>query len=66
MNDNRRPLKIREHELAKKVTRWLSTKAITPNQISVCSFFCRNSGNLFIGTANRDRNRPLDIVLDSR
>lgn len=39
MNEKRRPLKTRELELAKKVARWLSSKTITPNQISVFSLF---------------------------
>lgn len=39
MNDKRRPLKTRELELAQNLARWLSTKAITPNQISVFSLF---------------------------
>ena len=37
MNDKRRPLKTRELELAKNVARWLSSKTITPNQISIFS-----------------------------
>jgi phosphatidylglycerophosphate synthase len=37
MDSKRRPLKTRELEIAKKVAAWLSSKAITPNQISILS-----------------------------
>ena len=37
MNEKRRPLKTRELELAKQVASWLSSKTITPNQISLFS-----------------------------
>jgi phosphatidylglycerophosphate synthase len=37
MNSARRPLKTRERELAKKFAKWLSSQAITPNQISMFS-----------------------------
>ncbi|MDR0781012.1 MAG: CDP-alcohol phosphatidyltransferase family protein [Pseudomonadales bacterium] len=38
--ENRRPLKVREREWAKRCARWLSRRAITPNQISIGSVVC--------------------------
>ncbi|MDR2213532.1 MAG: CDP-alcohol phosphatidyltransferase family protein [Pseudomonadales bacterium] len=35
--ENRRPLKVREREWARRFARWLSRRAITPNQISIGS-----------------------------
>ncbi len=41
MNDikNRRPLKVRNAKFSKNFARWLSSKNITPNQISITSVF---------------------------
>jgi phosphatidylglycerophosphate synthase len=37
--EGRRPLKVRDANIAQNIARWLSRKSITPNQISIISVF---------------------------
>ncbi len=37
VEEARRPLTTRDHQLAKKIAQWLSKRSITPNQISLAS-----------------------------
>lgn len=49
MNENRRPLKIRDFGPLQSVAKWLSTKDISPNQISIASIvFSAISGLIFL------------------
>ncbi|EJB8538486.1 CDP-alcohol phosphatidyltransferase family protein [Acinetobacter baumannii] len=37
LQENRRPLKVRKQDWVKNITKWLSNRSVTPNQISILS-----------------------------
>lgn len=58
-NGSRRPLKVRDHNYSVKIAKFLSTKNITPNQISVASIFFSLLSGICILLINTQSNFEL-------
>ncbi len=62
--ESRRPLKVRGNQLASNFAKWLSQKAITPNQISILSIvFALISAICFFLSSYQIDYRPLWMIL---